>query len=269
VRRLVVETTEGIELDFELAGAGSRAAAALFDFFVCVVTLLGLLLVAVTVAQVDPTGLSRFLLGLLLGGGLLSLTLYQVLLPQALDGRTPGKALLGLRVLDAEGAPASFRQHLLRGLFFVLDAFLLLPAPIGLVLVAASRRHQRLGDVVAGTLVVRDEQALERGEPFARERWSALPARRLALGPAAAARLDASDRSYLRRLLGASGLDPEARARILVASARHYARRLDLQPGAPEPARGRWGTEPEARQAAAFLREVYLFLRETQDRRGD
>ena len=253
--RLVIETPEGITLRHEIAGAGSRGAAALLDLLAFVLAFVTLLLLAFTVSRFDPTGATGFVAGLLAGGFLVGLSLYQVLFAIAWDGRTPGKALLGLRVVDQHGHPAAAFQHVLRGLFWPLEALLVIPVSLGLVLIAATERRQRLGDLVAGTVVLRERLPLETGEPFPRQDWASLPRRRLGLSPALAARCDAEDLRFLRRLLGRRDFDPERRDALLVRAAGHYAELLGQGGRAGE-------LQPDA--AAELLRELYLYLRDAR-----
>lgn len=245
---LHVETPEGLLLRHSVVGAGSRFAAALVDGVLLVLILLLVALVLAAAFAVDPTGVSRFVLGLLIGGSVGIVALYQVVVALATDGRSLGKWLLGIRVVGSDGGAASALQHVLRGLLFPLDAFLIVPLPLGLMLIAATERHQRLGDQVAGTIVVREGQRPVAPDPYPRDRWDSLPARRLVLTPVLAQRFGEEDFEYLRALLSRTGLDAGARRRLLAASARHYGAilGLDLPPA----------------EAEAVLREIYLFLRD-------
>ncbi len=250
---LVVETPEGVSLRYELAGAGSRTAAGLVDFFLFFVVWLFLFLVALLASVADVTGISGVMLGVLAGGALILPMLYQIGFAVFWSGQTPGKRLLGLRVTDAHGYPATVLQHTLRGLFWPFEAMALaFPVPIALILLVATERRQRLGDMVAGTVVLRDRPPPVRAEPFPREVWSKLPKRRLELVPALAARLDADDFRYLRSLLGRSDLELPARNRLYRATARHYLDKLGLE----------LEGDRDKTEARAILRELYLFLRE-------
>ena len=115
-----------------------------------------------------------------------------------------------------------------------------------------SRHDQRLGDLVAGTLVVRDPRPPSGGEPYARESWSELSTRRLELSPAVAARFGNEDLALLRELLARRGLDPRAREALLLDAGRRFARRLATEP----PGR--------ASEALELLRELFLYLRENR-----
>ncbi len=247
VPELVVETPEGLTLRYELAGAGSRCAAALFD-----VVLWGTSTALAIVVSVAFLGGAGGLFVWIASGVLVSLALYQIAFGVLWDGRTPGKWLLGIRVVDQEGFPASGAQHLLRGLFWPFEVLVVVPVPLAVLFVATTPQRQRLGDMVAGTVVVRDVERRVAGEPFRRASWSELPRRRLGLVPAQAARFDGEDLDFLRELLGRTGLDRSARERLLRQSARHYARELGLEVA---PKLG-------LQDAHEILRELYLFLRE-------
>ena len=256
MKDLLVETPEGVTLRYELAGAGTRAAAALVDLLVFS-TIWNLLLFAVLIASAaDPFGVSQFVFGVLVGGAVLLPAVYQIGFAWAWDGQTLGKRLLGTRVVDVHGGAASRLQHVLRGLFWPFEAILFVfPVPVALILISATKRAQRLGDLVAGTVVLYEPRPFASAEPHARERWSALPSRRLGLVPAHADRLDASDQQLLRELLARPGLDPGAARRLHAEAARTWREKLG-QADAP-------GWDELAPRE--ILRELYLFLRE---RRG-
>lgn len=247
---LTVETTEGVGIPLEVAGAGARALAALVDLFLCTCATIVVTTASLIAASGDPTGLSQFAAGFVLGGGLLCWVAYHALFLALWDGRTPGKALLGLRVRDAQGHPPRRSQILLRSLFLLVE-ILPLPIPIGFAILATSARRQRLGDVVADTLVLRDprpsasaERAgrTERGASGAESRWASV------LTPAIAARFGPADRELLRAFLARQGLEPDARRRVTSAVAGHCAARLGL--ALP---RGEGAT-------LELLEELYLYL---------
>jgi uncharacterized RDD family membrane protein YckC len=235
---LRVETSEGIALRHEIAGAGSRAAAALVDGFLLALFFLALLLVFLLLGELVLVLAASFLL---------MLVAYQVGFG-ILRGRTPGGALLGLRVIDRDGVPARAVQHLLRGLFVPLETLLLVPVPLGLIVMATTPLRQRLGDLVAGTVVVRE--ASRRGLEEPRVRAPARPS--LGLVPAHSARFAAADLELLRELLARTEVDPAARRRLFVRSARHYLRVLGLERA----------DEPTPEEASEILRELYAFLRD-------
>ena len=154
---LVQRTPEGLGLEHQLAGAGSRFTAALLDVLVILFLYFFGSIFLLALLAIDVTGLSGVLVGVLFGGIPLCIALYHLVFHLAWRGQTPGKRLLGLRVVSVDGYPASSGQHLLRFALWPLDAVIPpLPfGPIGISLIACTPRNQRLGDIVAGTLVVR------------------------------------------------------------------------------------------------------------------
>jgi len=249
VAEIKIDTPEGIVLQLDVAGPGTRTLAALFDLAVFAF----LMLVAVTSLAIGFGGSSAMVL---LAGGILLLIGYQVFFAALWNGATPGKRLLGVRVVDQRGYPATLAQHFLRALFYPLD--ILPPLFPGLLTAVFTERHQRLGDLVAGTLVLRPTDERAAVDPFARARWSELPHPSYELTPALAERFNRSDLDFLRELLGRTGLDAAARGRLLRRTAALYLARL----ARPVPER------MERREVEKFLRELYLFLRQMRGRLG-
>jgi uncharacterized RDD family membrane protein YckC len=151
--RLEVETPDHIVLRYDLAGGGNRGFAALVDFIVASLVFVGALyLFSLFTNVAGPAGGPFF--GLVV---LLTFTLawsYFVLLEWLWQGQTVGKRLYGLRVIRDDGAPAGFVAVLIRNLIRIVD---FLPAfyGLGLLMIIFTSRSQRLGDLAAGTYVVR------------------------------------------------------------------------------------------------------------------
>ena len=249
---LTVQTPEGLTLRVEIAGAGSRFGAALLDgllFALGYVTLAMLLLI---IAQADVSGTSRVLLGVLAVGLLLSMMIYLLLFHVLWNGQTPGKRAFGLRVSGADGYPPTTLQHVLRMLLWPIDVLLPLPVPfgiLGIVVICLTERRQRIGDLVAGTLVLRERPPPDRTEPFSDLSYSTLERRTLALDPGMAARFDAADLELLRDLWTRKGISHEERRRLFITTARDYSKRLGLS---------------EFDDARVVLKELFLFLREAR-----
>ncbi len=154
-RRFAVETPEHVRLDYALADVGSRAAALAIDVAALASGLL-LLTLAAGYAQrlggiADALGTPLFVLG-----GFALAWGYFMLFEALGGGRTPGKRAVGLRVVHTGGESLSLKGSALRNLLRVVDMQPLPTGLVGAVSILATRRAQRLGDVVAGTIVVRD-----------------------------------------------------------------------------------------------------------------
>ncbi len=178
-----VDTPERVRFRYRLAGPGQRAAAWALD--VGVQFLLTLVLAAALTALRLVPGMQGVGAGLLLVGLFALQWLYGAVCETLWSGQTPGKMVLGLRVVRDDGAPARLPDFLLRNLLRAVDAlpvaFLLLPTfGLAAVVMAADRRQRRLGDVVAGTVVVSEESArvlgtVEVDPPITEEERQALP----------------------------------------------------------------------------------------------
>lgn len=157
---LQVATPERVAVDLPIAGLGSRAMAYVVD-----VGLLGATaMVAYFAASFflsDPVdsvlGLSNVVRLVLLAGGFFVMWIYWTLLEVLWHGQTPGKRLLRIRVVKGDGSPVTVFASAVRNLLRVVD---FLPAcyPVGLISMLVDKKHRRLGDLLAGTVLVRDEQ---------------------------------------------------------------------------------------------------------------
>lgn len=156
--RLSIDTPEGVSIDVTLAGLGSRFGAALIDILIQGVLLLVLSL-ALTMAGSTLSGdFGVFLMGI---GALVVAVIvlgYYIVFETLNGGRTPGKAAFGIRVATVDGTPVGVAAIALRTLMRLVD-FLPAAYAIGAIAIVTSGRNQRVGDMVANTIVIRDRQA--------------------------------------------------------------------------------------------------------------
>lgn len=160
---LKVETPELLELRLPLAGIGPRFLAALIDYLILLVATVLLMLIAGFVLSATawtggtggpPTWL-LWVAGAFALGGLLIWIGYFVVLETMWNGQTVGKRATGIRVIKRSGTSITARDALVRGLMRIIDW---LPANglVALVSFFATKNQQRLGDLVADTVVVRE-----------------------------------------------------------------------------------------------------------------
>jgi uncharacterized RDD family membrane protein YckC len=140
-----VVTPEGVALHLPVAGPVPRALAWLLDF---VLRLAVLLVASLVLGLLGGAGMGAYLVVLFV-----VFWFYPVIFEAAFDGRTPGKRALGLQVVAADGAPVGWRAAFLRNLLRTVD---MLPFgyAAGLMVSLADPSARRLGDMVAGTLVI-------------------------------------------------------------------------------------------------------------------
>ena len=166
--QLTVDTPEQITLELPLAGAGSRMLALFVDTLLQAAAAVLAVVVFLFAEFMTAAGWLRSFVGGL-APALLVLFLFCVywgyfaFFEAVWKGRTPGKRYAGIRVIKASGRPINTFESIARNLMRAMDA---LPGfyGVGVLTMALNRQNRRLGDFVAGTVVVH-EQATERVQP--------------------------------------------------------------------------------------------------------
>ena len=249
-----VETPELVVFSYTIAGVGSRALAALIDSLICIASII-LIMIGLAISSTrratgatpgvfDAWAAAIFVLAIfcVIWG-------YYVLFEGLADGQTPGKRLLRLRVVRDGGYSVTFGASAVRNLVRLVDIQPIPSYAVGIVTIMFSKSGKRLGDIVAGTIVVREALVREIApvatpvaagaassldtaltedeftvlERFMERRDSLDPARRSALASQIAARLtttvadDGRDTSPLARLVRLYESERAARARGVAA----------------------------------------------------
>jgi uncharacterized RDD family membrane protein YckC len=146
---ITIATPEGIELEYTLAGAGSRFIAGLVDVALRLLVLAAIILI---LALIHSGTLSVIVISI---SSLLAWFAYDVVFEVWGGGRTPGKRWSGLRVVTAGGAPVSVGPSAVRTLLRLIDVWATLSI-LGMLCIMGTRQNQRLGDLAAGTVVIRE-----------------------------------------------------------------------------------------------------------------
>ncbi|MEQ1701275.1 MAG: RDD family protein [Ilumatobacteraceae bacterium] len=147
-----IVTPEAVVLDVETAGVAARVFAGLIDFMIQLAVLFVMSMVFGLLGIIAPSSLNLgyvLLIAFVMMG-------YPVLSESLMRGRTIGKKAMGLRAVTLEGAPVRLRHTLLRMMGGLVDRYLPPLGVTGLLFVLGSSRHQRVGDLLAGTMVIRD-----------------------------------------------------------------------------------------------------------------
>lgn len=170
---VTIETPEHVELQFQLAGIGTRFLAYVVDRSIQIGLIawlfLAVLVVILAIGSVEPindilsyvrgsTGQWLIALAILLYG-LITIG-YFILFEFLWSGSTPGKRSQHIRVIRSDGRPVSFVDAALRNILRFVD-ILGDAYPVGLVFMFLDSRHRRLGDLAAGTLVVVEKRGVE------------------------------------------------------------------------------------------------------------
>lgn len=238
-----LETPERVAVDLEVVGLGHRMLAFLVD---AAVLLLGWFLVVGLFGLLSRVGLfawleslSAALRSLVLVAAVLANWAYGLLFEWRWNGQTPGKRALGLRVVRLDGGPYDLVTSAVRNLSRVVDGFPVWTYAVGLTSVAVTRDHRRLGDLLAGTVLVKDaavdlsiydlpeaeagEGAEAAGAALSAEAWEVVAAwarrapalepaarRRIAVATARALGLEVEDEAAEARLTALAGRRPRA-----------------------------------------------------------
>jgi uncharacterized RDD family membrane protein YckC len=158
-----VLTPERVRLQYDIAGIGSRSAAAIVDVVIQVVAWLLLLFAFFAglgaLGSADVLSENDVLVGVLVAVVILVsffiLWGYYLVFEIAWSGQTPGKRLLGLRVIRENGYPLRAGDAVVRNLIRIVDGPPVMSA-LGLLVMLLNQRSRRLGDYAAGTVVVRE-----------------------------------------------------------------------------------------------------------------
>lgn len=156
---------EKVRLEFKLAGIGSRFAAAFVDGVFKTILVVFFVVVSCSLWGVGLSGwvdVLEFEEYFSLWGALILLIIfgivygYSIFFETIWNGQTPGKRLIKIRVVQGDGSPVTFMQVLVRNMLTIIDQLPFLYA-VGMVAVLVTRRNQRLGDLAAGTVVLREK----------------------------------------------------------------------------------------------------------------
>jgi len=204
------------------AGLGSRALAAGIDLGLIVAAASFVSTMVMTALPVAGLGMAvAITVSFLIQWG------WHVYFETRHDGRSPGKRLLGLRVVDGRGLPIGLAQSFVRTVVRVLDSMPLLYGLGGLVC-QVDRHRRRLGDLVADTLVIREGRSFTPAASLARapEYNSLRVPRVLRL---IRRRVSLEEREFLLTLvLRADEMEDRARFDLMEDVARHYRPRLGI-----------------------------------------
>jgi uncharacterized RDD family membrane protein YckC len=167
--RIAIGTPEGVELELVLAGLGSRFVATLLDLLIkagAVILFVILLLIVNAAGGASSTVIA--VTAILVAFS--ALFVYDVLFEVWGGGRTPGKRATGLRVIRDGGSPVNLTASLVRNILRLID-FLPSAYLVGIICITVTSTNKRLGDLVAGTIVVRERRETPPGAPWSPPTW--------------------------------------------------------------------------------------------------
>lgn len=157
-----IATPEGVELELPLAGIGSRLTARILDHLIQAAIAFAVFLAFS--GSLDTESESEAFVAIVSTLVLFAIFwIYDVAFEAFAGGRTPGKRAVGIRVVGMRGEPIGFAAAAVRNLLRFIDEYLTLWV-VALVSILRSEKNQRVGDMAAGTMVVRERSAEAGGQ---------------------------------------------------------------------------------------------------------
>lgn len=218
---VTIITPEHVEIRLTPAGLGRRFIAWLADF----VVIIGLITIVRIACNLLGVGL----------GTLLSTTIsfilmwgYHVFCDVMAQGRSPGKRMLGLRVVDDRGLPVNLQQSFVRNVVRILDQQPGIFYGVGGLVCLMNKQTRRMGDLAAGTMVVHETKPLQAPKQLSQGRQfnSLLSPRVTRL---IRNRVTLEEREFLLSLcMRAPGMDDRARFDLMDEVGRHYREKLQI-----------------------------------------
>ena len=167
---LIIETPERVPLAFALASIGNRFLAVAIDHFIQFLSifLIAWFFLSISGSSVADAGSSadslfkempKWTIAIMILILFVIFAAYFIFFEWLWDGQTPGKRLLKLRVIREDGRPITLWEAIARNLLRVFDAvpgFVVPIYSVGLIVIFLSNRDQRVGDIFAGTVVIRE-----------------------------------------------------------------------------------------------------------------
>lgn len=148
-----IETAQNVNILQNVAGVGERILAYLIDVFIMAIYVFLIILLFVSIELSDSV---YMVVGMTVG---LPLFLYHLLWEMLWNGRSPGKAVMKLRVVKTDGSKPAFSNYILRWLLRIIDITATSGA-LALVTILFNGKGQRIGDLAASTTVITEKQTV-------------------------------------------------------------------------------------------------------------
>lgn len=146
-----ITTTQNIEVEYDLASLGERIVGRILDGLLIVVYAFIIIFIVIGTSQFNSFFENN---GWMVVFFILPPFFYDLVCEMLFNGQSLGKKVMGIKVISLNGEQPTFGQYLIRWLFRLVD-FSLTGSLCGLICVAATEKRQRLGDIIAGTTLVK------------------------------------------------------------------------------------------------------------------
>jgi uncharacterized RDD family membrane protein YckC len=247
MRILEVETPEKVVVEFKLAGPGQRMVAYIFDLLLVIAIGVGIrivagLLLGLLALVLSLLGAGAMLEGVLYGWAVMGVIFliadqgYFIYFEYARNGQTPGKQIAGIRVRRTNGTQAGFYEVFLRNILRAADRqpAIMVVGPglylLGVLSVLLDRHSRRIGDMVAGTVVVREERPRLPGRVLApQEKYNSLFEDRPLVGRVRNGISPEEKEALIELCMRRGELDTESRVQVFGDYAEHFREKFRIR----------------------------------------
>ena len=146
-----VNTAQHIDIDYPVAGLGERVGARLIDLALFIFVFIAFMILFSLTGMLNGNEMTMIVLLIVYGAGFV---FYDLICEIFMNGQSVGKRLLKIKVISLDGSQPTLGQYFMRWLFRIID-FTLSGQVGGLVCVAVTENKQRIGDIVAGTTLIK------------------------------------------------------------------------------------------------------------------
>ncbi|MDR2824630.1 MAG: RDD family protein [Prevotellaceae bacterium] len=152
-----INTVHNVNINYTLAEVGQRIGASLLDalfifLYAIILCVIGFAIGVNSASSIDENGVFIILLLVAIFLVWLPVVLYEILFPYYWQGQTPGKRIVGIRIVREDGGEATFGTYFVRWLLGIVDGMFY--NIVGLIVMLVTEKRQRVADLVAKTVVI-------------------------------------------------------------------------------------------------------------------
>jgi uncharacterized RDD family membrane protein YckC len=152
--QIAINTSQNVNINFNIASVGDRMIAFILDLLIKVAYVIAILYTFFNLLDLGYllNGLDQWSVVAVYTLLLFPTAIYPIVLESLMEGQTPGKKVMKIRVVKIDGYQAGFGDYLIRWVFRIIDTLFL--GVVGLISMIVSKNNQRLGDIASGTAVI-------------------------------------------------------------------------------------------------------------------